>query len=1027
VPVLIEILLVAALALAIARLAPTPWRGTLLNVVKAYVTVRAFWLLLEHPVKLEDGTQVVAWELILEELRKIDARTFWSFVFLATSIKFVGILASMYRWTILLRGQGIDLPFRHIFGTFLIGRFLGTFLPSTAGLDGYKLYDAARFSGRTVEVTATTALEKVLGASGIFLSFLVALPFGIKIFGERATAVALVTVPICLAIIGGLLAVLWFPAIVQWILDVVPIPGKARLGGLVMRLAHTAAAYRDKKLLVLAALGLSFVVHFTTAAMYYFTALAVGAGASAEFWPLVFGSSIQIFATVLAPTMGGVGAREWAQLVTLGHMIGPGKAIVSAALGFWAAEALTLFGGVFWWIRPATYRPAYCLVDGVQVDYAQAAREALSLDDPLHPKATPAPSADLAPLGSRMRAAAGLGFGTGVVAGLVIGVLEALVIARGGLGGDPQVLWYGPLAYALVLGGLGLCGGAALGVLPMERREIRAWVPTLALLATLVPLGLFITIFRVRRDVYLEQAIPLATLAAIVGGFALFALALLVFGRRFFAGRAGALVEPLPALALATFLVGGAAIAAAQLTPPSVAPAHGAPVPAALAERPNVLLIMIDTLRGDHVGCDAASPVETPALCSLVESDGTRFFGFSHASWTKPSAASLLSGLLPSTHGATSKTASIPPGVVMLAEAMQERGYETGAVVSNINLAPSFGFDQGFGEYHYLAPDYLAGASESSSKLILYQLVRKLLFRVRPYYRVGDYYQNAETVNARAFDWLDRHESSRFFLFAHYMDPHDPYFEHPYDGRAIARVTNDHPDPSLAPEMQRLYEGEIRYLDQQLATLFEKLRRQGLYDDTLIIVTSDHGEEFHEHGGWWHGLTLYDEQVHVPLLVKWPKGRVPGAPAVDPTLARHKDIAPTALTLAGAPIPPAMQGVDLTARYAGAPTPEGSNTLLAENDLEGNVLRALRGMDWKLIEANEGNPRGLPVQQLFQVSVDPGEKLDLHATQPGIAARMRQETDALVDLAKSQAVEGGTDAVLSEADQERLRALGYIK
>ena len=124
----------------------------------------------------------------------------------------------MYRWLVLLRGQGIELPFRHIFGSFLIGRFIGTFLPSTAGLDGYKLYDAARFSGKTVEVTATTAIEKVMGIFGIFLSFLVALPFGIKIFGANGPMVAAITVPISLGLIGALLAVLWFPGLVQWLL-----------------------------------------------------------------------------------------------------------------------------------------------------------------------------------------------------------------------------------------------------------------------------------------------------------------------------------------------------------------------------------------------------------------------------------------------------------------------------------------------------------------------------------------------------------------------------------------------------------------------------------------------------------------------------------------------------------------------------------------------------------------------------------------------------------------------------------------
>ena len=139
-----------------------------------------------------------------------------------------------------------------------------------------------------------------------------------------------------------------------------------------LRISHSAAAYGDKRGLVVQAFGLSFVVHFSTAAMYYFTALAIGAR-NAEFWPIAFGSSIQILATVLSPfTIAGEGIREAAQYVLLGHMIGPANAIVSAALGFWAAEALTLLGGVIWWVRPAGYRPSYCLVGGAQVEIGRA-------------------------------------------------------------------------------------------------------------------------------------------------------------------------------------------------------------------------------------------------------------------------------------------------------------------------------------------------------------------------------------------------------------------------------------------------------------------------------------------------------------------------------------------------------------------------------------------------------------------------------------------------------------------------------
>ena len=539
---LLEILVVAVLALATARLVPQPWRGRLLNALKLWLTVRVFWLLLTHPVKIEDGSKVMAYRLVLETLAGIDQRTFWSFCALAAGIKFVGILASMYRWTILLRGQGIELPFRHIFGSFLIGRFIGTFLPSTLGLDGYTLYDAARFSGRTVEATAAKFLEKVIGPIGIFLSFLVALPFGMNLLYEHseifptraaANATAAAGAAVSLAIVGALLALLWFPGIVQWGIEHLPLPGKARLTGVVERVSRAAGAYKDHKLILLQALALSFVVHFTTAAMYYFTALAIGA-AGAQFWPVVLGSTVQILATVLSPiTIAGEGIRELAQLLVLQHMIGAGAAVISAALGFWAAEGLTLFGAIFWWIRPASYTPAWCRVNGVQVDYALAAQAAVTLEpeaDRAKRVAAAAAAEPPLPLDQRVRLCAGLGLGSGVLAGILIAAAEAFVIARGGLGADAQVLWFAPLAYAAVLGGLGLAGGAVLAVLPMSEDEAHGWTPSLVWLATLLPVGLAIALFRLRRDVYLEQMPPLPVLAAVLGGAGLLALAALLRG-----------------------------------------------------------------------------------------------------------------------------------------------------------------------------------------------------------------------------------------------------------------------------------------------------------------------------------------------------------------------------------------------------------------------------------------------------------------------------------------------------------------
>jgi arylsulfatase A-like enzyme len=575
-----------------------------------------------------------------------------------------------------------------------------------------------------------------------------------------------------------------------------------------------------------------------------------------------------------------------------------------------------------------------------------------------------------------------------------------------------------------VLGLLGVAGGLALAGLPLDEHEIRGFVPSLALLGTALPMALAITLFRLRRDVYLEQMPPLPVLAAILGGAALIALALLVLGPRFFRTRAGALARPLPALALLAAVTAGGAVVARSIGSGVAPPPSPRLVPSALAERPNVILVMVDTLRADHLSCYGGE-ARTPAICSLAENGGSRFEAFSHASWTRPSAATLLTSLLPASHGVMSKPSALAPDVVLLPELLQQAGYATGGIAANINLAPSFGFDQGYDEYHYLAPDYLAGAQESSSKLILYQIGRAVFFKVKPGLRFGDFYQDSAVVNEVAFDFLERNRGSRFFLFLHYMDPHDPYFRHPYDGHGIARVANQHPTPALVSEMQELYRGEIEYLDASFAKLVDKLRELGLYDRTLIVLTSDHGEEFQEHGGFWHGLTLYDEQVNVPLLVKW-AGDGP-RPQGDPEghLVGLLDVAPTILGRAGIPVPPTLQGVDLA--LSAQERPERNRIVFAEEDHEGNVLRAVRTEEWKLIEANAGNPRGLAALELFDVEQDPGEQRDLSGERTDRVAELRRHADAQEQLARSQKQGGAATAELSAAEQEALRQLGYLE
>lgn len=336
---------------------PEGLRRTLGITAKAGLTIGAFYLLLTHPIPSGDGTKIPIAEAIRAHLDEIEPASFWPWIVAAALIKAVGVCSSMVRWHLLLRGQGIRFNFMHVVGSFLIGRFLGTFLPSTVGLDGYKLYDAARFSGRMVEPAAATAVEKVMGLSGVFLTFLVALPFGYMVLGEAAGLTVLITVPLALAVVGGLFAALFMPGLIERVLRTVPAFGRAKLARFVGRVNEAATAYRGKAGLLAAVTVLSFLVHFTTAAMYYCTALAVGA-VGAGFWQVTFASSIQIFATVISPfTIAGEGVREIVQALLLAKHIGASESVLSAALGFWAAEALTLSGAFFWWARRGDYAP----------------------------------------------------------------------------------------------------------------------------------------------------------------------------------------------------------------------------------------------------------------------------------------------------------------------------------------------------------------------------------------------------------------------------------------------------------------------------------------------------------------------------------------------------------------------------------------------------------------------------------------------------------------------------------------------
>jgi arylsulfatase A-like enzyme len=420
--------------------------------------------------------------------------------------------------------------------------------------------------------------------------------------------------------------------------------------------------------------------------------------------------------------------------------------------------------------------------------------------------------------------------------------------------------------------------------------------------------------------------------------------------------------------------------------------------------QPNVLLISIDTLRPDRLGSYGHERDTSPALDRIAR-EGVLFEDVSAASpWTLPSHASLFTGRYPSRHGVKNHTTRLRRGVPTLASVLRDAGYATKAVVNSHNLSERYGLNRGFQDFEYL-PEQLEDRSIPN--------------------------RGAEIL-AKARTWLEGHAQGPYFLFLHFYDVHTDLtpgaayreqFVRPYEGEIdgstkqlddIRRGLGTLDEAGLR-YLFDLYDAEIRELDDRLAEFFAWLEERGLAEDTLIVLTSDHGEEFLEHGSVLHGRTYYQEIIRIPWVMKGP-GIPPGTRVAAPV--HHVDMAPTLLALAGVPAPAGLDGLDLSPVWrAGAALPE--RTLYAEadhNNAEPDIGRMARTPRLKLIY-DRLNQR----VQLFDLEADPLEQDDraLHDAGP---------RDELLERVRSFLAgekEREEIAPPSAEVQEQLRQLGY--
>lgn len=998
---------------------------------------------------------------LMDLAKELDWRHAAPWFAFAAIAKLMGIFAGIIRWRILLEGQGVHIPFWYLTKCWFWGRAVGLFLPGTLGLDGYRLVESSRYTGEVVKCTTVIAVEKLTGFIALFFLVFISLPFGMQIIGDYVKPVMLGVVLACLAVfILTSLLVLMQPRIIQVAVSVLPLPGKVK--GVVDRIGTAVTAYGTNRGALVKALFFGLMVHLAMVFMFFGSASALRAE-NTGLKEIFFASPLNIVGQVFTPTISGSGVRELVMVALLGETAGEAKAFMFGFLGFVFGELVPFVLSLPLLLFTTRPRREDLVVE------IEAVRQKVAHHHARVAHLTPALSAEYR---RRIFGTLACGLFAGLLAGAAIGLGEAGYLYQNFREGLEEVrsLMWGPAAYGPIFSfvGLGISAGLLFLYLLFDRFAKGIYTAALSFGGTLAAGAGIIGMFRYSRDFLAEQAMTLPDFARVgmfalgagLIGVSLFYFLALILGR--LSGRSGYVMMGL-ALVVYAGAIGGGFYASERLAPPVTTPSFTPPVKAA---GPNIFLIAVDTLRADHLKPFNPNAVaNTPNLEAFSRDAVTFRNAFSQASWTKASFGTIFSGLYPECHTATGKASALPDAVETVAELLQQGGYYTQGYSNNPNIMSAYNYDQGFVEYEDLKPDYLFGATRSSFDLSMYQVLRKLrstvigkvpnfirtpshfgMFRqsvalphviipvhaLKPKIIVTEYYQPAQVVTERVLDFLDggaAPKDNAKFLFAHYMDPHDPFMDPESPNGGWARnMLGDKLDPAKFKEpMQKAYIREIEHLDEYLGVLFAGLKERGLYDNSLIILTADHGEEFCEHGGWWHGQTLYDEQVHIPMMVKLPGNTGGGTGNIH--LARNLDLAPTMLQLAGLPKGGMMQGQSLFDATGGT-TNHTIGYSYAENNFEGIVLQAVRNAGGvKAIKANEGNKRQLPPVAVYETAKDPQELNNVAGT-PDIAAVEKELLDlidgAYANKCEEGAVEPAAPAANAGETQEQLEALGYL-
>jgi len=432
------------------------------------------------------------------------------------------------------------------------------------------------------------------------------------------------------------------------------------------------------------------------------------------------------------------------------------------------------------------------------------------------------------------------------------------------------------------------------------------------------------------------------------------------------------------------------ALSAGGATLSKTTASKAAAAPSASATPPNIILITLDTTRADRMGFLGSKRGLTPNLDALARQSVVFTRAYAQVPLTTPSHAVLLTGTYPQFSHLDDLTQPLRATLPYLPDILHQHGYHTAAFVGSIVLDPESGAAPGFGRgFDFYDADF----HNSKPGEDRYQSLER----------------RAEDVANHAMGWLSHHQQMPFFIWLHFYDAHEPY---------------DPPEPFKSHFTSEPYDGEIAYTDSVVGSVLEVLQRHGLYKNTVIAVAADHGEAFGEHGEKSHGIFLYDETIHVPLLMK-----LPGEKLADKRVEARvalADVAPSLLQTAGISIPSTMQGQSLFP-LLDAPGSVGSKqsklrdrAIYSETDYAHRAfgwseLRSWRVQKYLYIQA--------PKRELYDQSSDPDDLKNLATAAKAVADTLDGQLSTFRKETSGAAVE---QAEMDPAREEKLRALGYL-